>query len=661
MQSRKIKLKCPNDAKILILGTDKNARHIFNALSHSKKQILGFIDNKSISFQDLPVISIEDAINCYRNEKNILILNTSTSHSKSILEQHFSHIFDLKYFALFIEICLIPCVNEKAKIEFERIFPDGFNISDQPETVPISNQTMLYFLVVMLSQLTVHTNRRIANKLAKCPLYNKEFLNTLYQHLLYLGDPHLKSDVFACLYLDLVEKEEQFLGELYIKSLADLMNYHNHLGKTQTVKTIAKEIIDHFSSFKSKFPENYSVHKLAAIASQEINGIEHAVSILCDANDKRRKQTPNQNTLFLTPSLFKRIGSSLHAETLIKTNILHFNNKQKFVCLYNEESWGNPHLIKKYLNKFINFIPHHEAPDEYLETNELHDSYFELAIQTLDGTRFLPPAAIAVRKQWQDAQKEPLFKLSSDDKALGDTLLKRMGLNPNSPIVTIHIRNEKNKNTSFRDSSTENFIKGIEWLCKQGVIVVRLGNSSMPPLPTGLNVIDCVSDPKPDWFDIYCIAQSAFFIGSGSSGPITVPTIFGVPTLSLNTLPIGAACGTNIDTFIPNLCLDKRTHKVLPFSKVLSIDASVSHFSYQWEELDMTPIPNTEEDILEAIQYKACKTNIVTKEAYAHLFQERENVSKEFSKLLNFPSTMMTEKINSQIPVFFMNKYQHLL
>ena len=79
--------------------------------------------------------------------------------------------------------------------------------------------------------------------------------------------------------------------------------------------------------------------------------------------------------------------------------------------------------------------------------------------------------------------KNNMSPLSNEKK--GAEFLKKVGLNKNSWFVTLHVREDNNKNTSenFRNSNPFNYIKAIKKITSNGGFVFRMGdkNSSMFP------------------------------------------------------------------------------------------------------------------------------------------------------------------------------------
>lgn len=117
---------------------------------------------------------------------------------------------------------------------------------------------------------------------------------------------------------------------------------------------------------------------------------------------------------------------------------------------------------------------------------------------------------------------------------------ERTGLTPEDRIVTLHCREtgfRSDIHQRLRNVDIATYLKAVEALAADGYKVIRLGDSSMTPLPRIDGVIDYALSPlKSPALDIHLPALAHFHIGS-SSGLSQVPLLYGTPSLLLNWYP----------------------------------------------------------------------------------------------------------------------------
>jgi putative glycosyltransferase (TIGR04372 family) len=81
--------------------------------------------------------------------------------------------------------------------------------------------------------------------------------------------------------------------------------------------------------------------------------------------------------------------------------------------------------------------------------------------------------------------------------------------------------------------------EAIKFINKLGGRVIRIGDESMPRLPSELNVIDLArSSNTHSHLHLYALSHAKFFIGT-TSGPTTIPPLFRVPSLITNAVVLG--------------------------------------------------------------------------------------------------------------------------
>jgi putative glycosyltransferase (TIGR04372 family) len=155
----------------------------------------------------------------------------------------------------------------------------------------------------------------------------------------------------------------------------------------------------------------------------------------------------------------------------------------------------------------------------------------------------------------------PFAEIDAETRQRGDAALAALGVPPDAPIVTLHVR-EAGYNSaiadtmSLRDARIADYREAIAVLAARGLRVVRLGDPSMTPAEPQEGLVDYpFTAAKSDWMDIYLAARCRFHIGT-SSGMSFVPLAFGRPVLFTNWITMAhVVCASSVVT-LPKLLLD---------------------------------------------------------------------------------------------------------
>jgi putative glycosyltransferase (TIGR04372 family) len=132
---------------------------------------------------------------------------------------------------------------------------------------------------------------------------------------------------------------------------------------------------------------------------------------------------------------------------------------------------------------------------------------------------------------WKGQYNEYLpVRLSDEKRRHAQRVRAEMGIPQLDWFVCLHVREGGFKKDAelgaYRNASIQNYIKGIQVITDAGGWVVRMGDSSMTPLPPMERVIDYPHTPfKSDLMDIYLISECRFYIGV-NSGPADIVRLF---------------------------------------------------------------------------------------------------------------------------------------
>ena len=152
----------------------------------------------------------------------------------------------------------------------------------------------------------------------------------------------------------------------------------------------------------------------------------------------------------------------------------------------------------------------------------------------------------------------------------------------------------------FRDANINTYQAAIEAITERGGWAIRMGDSSMTPLPKVQNVIDYANDPiKSDWMHVFLSASARFIIGT-SSGPSTISRAFGVPIAMTNHLQASTNYLGAHDIFLPRLLRRGANGTLVSFEQQMSLPFSACFSNGMYRNLcGFDVIPNTAVEIRE--------------------------------------------------------------
>lgn len=209
-------------------------------------------------------------------------------------------------------------------------------------------------------------------------------------------------------------------------------------------------------------------------------------------------------------------------------------------------------------------------------------------------------ASFSVYTKW--GNKPPILKLNLEDENWLMAMLSKLGLPEQAWFVCVHAReggyspiDERLQN--HRNSDIYNSIPAIQEITRRGGWVIRMGDSTMKPLPIMKNVVDYAQSPiKSGRMDLLLCAKARFFLGN-TSGIALVSTIFGVPCAISNSIPTGVLWYNSFDISIPKLIRDQSSCRILNFDQIFESDISTYQYLSQYKAKGLLPEENSAEDI----------------------------------------------------------------
>jgi FkbM family methyltransferase len=213
--------------------------------------------------------------------------------------------------------------------------------------------------------------------------------------------------------------------------------------------------------------------------------------------------------------------------------------------------------------------------------------------------------AQAVYRIYADwSSRPPLLRLNTEDDEWGNEMLEQLGVPKNAWFVCVHAREADfspidEELHSHRNSHIENIIPAAQEIVKRGGWAIRIGDPSMLPLPPLAQVIDYAHHPlKSPRLDIILCAKARFILGN-TSGISLVGTIFGVPCVLANMIPVSAMGVSPQDISIPKLHWSKSEDRYLSFSEIFASPLSRTQYGRNFTDAGIRLEENTPEDIKE--------------------------------------------------------------
>ncbi|MBI4063323.1 MAG: TIGR04372 family glycosyltransferase [Elusimicrobia bacterium] len=142
--------------------------------------------------------------------------------------------------------------------------------------------------------------------------------------------------------------------------------------------------------------------------------------------------------------------------------------------------------------------------------------------------------------RWEKEFNEYLpVRLSREKLRRGEKLRLKAGIPSSDWFACLHVRSSGYYNdrsdlqAAPRNGHIENYVQAIRAITKAGGRVVRLGDSSMAPLPAMERVVDLTQSPfNNGLFNVYLMSQCRFFFGTNSGPELTCTKLFQKPSVT---------------------------------------------------------------------------------------------------------------------------------
>jgi len=421
-----------------------------------------------------------------------------------------------------------------------------------------------------------------------------------------------------------------FFLKLKKKHLIDKIFLEKKIYKNRLITNANIEILNKF------YPNDFESNYLLAINYFE-NGKKKFVTQLNKSWEIRKKILQKKNFLkFDQGNLSKScitgsLGNHFYLSNWLEAKRLKLNNyKNTEIILNKKDKLSNPELFEYFKNK-IKLNYDHNLNDQEKKVKQLTNIPLEYAIPIKKSLTQIHIATNIINNKRID---KPFFKLSQKHKKIGNSYLKKIGLNKNDWFVTLHVREGSSKgdfkSESFRNGNIEDYYKAIKFIVNKGGYVFRVGDDSLSKLPYIKGVIDYAnSKHKSQALDIFLGAKSKFCIAT-SSGYYIIPYLFGIPILMTNSLSsLEYWLLRKKDFFLPRTIYDKSKNKTLSLLESLNPPYSIlsSDLIYFLKYFNIKILLNSSEEIYESV-----------KEIFEEIFYKKKNNNKindNFKRLMS--------------------------
>lgn len=211
-------------------------------------------------------------------------------------------------------------------------------------------------------------------------------------------------------------------------------------------------------------------------------------------------------------------------------------------------------------------------------------------------------------KSFYNDREKAIIPFSDDIKVYARNRMKEMGVK--GQYICLHARESLTKRnnyinypeTSVSNVDIDSFKQAVAYMRELGYQAVRMGRDERKKCELE-GVIDYANNYYDEVMDFYLIANCRFLIGS-PSGLTAIPPFWGRPVLltNLNLLVYGfeSSYYTKYDLYMPKKFYSQRVGRLLNLYEAITITDECDRYDERYNEIGITVIDNTEEEILNA-------------------------------------------------------------
>ena len=202
--------------------------------------------------------------------------------------------------------------------------------------------------------------------------------------------------------------------------------------------------------------------------------------------------------------------------------------------------------------------------------------------------------------------RPPLLALTEADRIWAGSAFRELGVPDGKWFVCMHVREPgfspgDEAVHAHRNGDPYALIPAVSEIVKRGGWCVRMGDPSMSRLPDTEGLIDYAHHPmRSARFDVVLCAHARCFIGN-SSGLALVSSVFGVPSVLVNMIPLSALGPLPADLTIHKLLRSISDDRLIRFDEILGSPAGDFRYAKLYADAGLMPIENDAEEILAVV------------------------------------------------------------
>lgn len=200
-------------------------------------------------------------------------------------------------------------------------------------------------------------------------------------------------------------------------------------------------------------------------------------------------------------------------------------------------------------------------------------------------------------------QRPPQLVLTDEDWIWSLAALADLGIPEDAWFACIHARESgfspaDEAAHAHRNGNPAELLPTVAEIMRRGGVCVRMGDPSMSRLSGVPGLIDYAHHPlRSPRMDIVLCARARFFLGN-SSGLALVSSVFGVPSVLVNMIPLSALAVLPADLSIPKLLRHKQNGHLLCFEEILTTPVGDYRYANLFAKAGLVPVENEAADIL---------------------------------------------------------------
>jgi putative glycosyltransferase (TIGR04372 family) len=435
---------------------------------------------------------------------------------------------------------------------------------------------------------------------------------------------------------------------VYLEKLEDVSLYYDifhkmcenkrassHLVANTAMMAIASGKLEQAMSLLNQlincYPTEVALHKQIGVKAFLLGDYHLAETIWTQCEQHREKLIKERSLdkyklRFLGPSWFLAIGHIAHLDIYIKHKILYGKKDHKVYIAPNihQPNLDLMQLWAPYITKAEDALINQFNTDEI---SLLQDEFWTLPFEN-NKSRMFSHAGSIVQNKWESDGRAPLVKCTDIDISRGELALESIGISKGQWYVCFHVRTEgyhlnwHKENPGTRNADILTYLPAMQEIIKKGGVVIRMGDSAMPPLPKQKGIYDyALSNLKSEFMDLFLCATCRFFVGT-NSGLGLIPPIFGVKCAMTNWSPVGLPQWYPKDKYIMKLIYSLKLNRYLTFEEMLASKAGWLQFIKPLHNLDLQIVDNTADEIQELIVEMLQENeaeNIIYNKKYSYL------------------------------------------